>query len=181
MIHTRVKHRKEDYLYIAKNGRWSGENLVVYLLEILCGVAIFHEILPMMKAVFLYHQSYGIKDMILMCLTLVVALGCIATPFLSPYFVAWKLHRRYKKDYSTQELFWGEEEVLSKASREGISEESHIAYSVMDRYFEQNEAIYIRLKSEKANLYLVVRDDGYLEGSKAELLTLLEGKYILKG
>lgn len=181
MIHTQVKHRKEDYLYIAKAGRWSGENLVVYLLEILCGVAIIHELLPMLKAVFLYHQSYGSKDMILMWLTLVVALGCIATPFLSPYFVAWRLHRRYKKDCGTQELFWGEEEVLSKASRKGISEETHIAYSVMDRYFEQNEAIYIRLKSEKAKLYLVVRDDGYLEGSKAELMELLEGKGILKG
>lgn len=147
-------------------------------MEILCGVAIIHELLPMLKAVFLHHQSYGVKDTILMWLTLVVALGCIATPFLSPYFVAWRLHRRYKKDCSTQELFWGEEEVLSKASREGISEESHIAYSVMDRYFEQNEAIYIRLKSKKGKLYLVVRDDGYLEGSKAELLELLEGKGI---
>lgn len=29
MIHTQVKHRKEDYLYVAKAGRWSGENLVV--------------------------------------------------------------------------------------------------------------------------------------------------------
>ncbi len=178
MIHTQVKHRIEDYIYIAKAGRWSSENLVVYFLEILCGVAIIHELLPMLKAVFLYHQSYGSKDMILMWLTLVVALGCIATPFLSPYFVAWRLHRRYKKDCGTQELFWGEEEVLSKASRKGISEETHIAYSVMDRYFEQNEAIYIRLKSEKAKLYLVVRDDGYLEGSKAELLELLEGKGI---
>ncbi len=181
MIHTQVKHRKEDYLYIAKTGRWSGENLVVYLLEILCGIAIINELLPMLKAVFLYHQSYSAKEMILMWLALVVALGCMATPFLSPYFVAWKLHRRYKKNSSTQELFWGEEEVLSKAFREGISAESHIAYSVMDRYFEKNEAIYIRLKSEKAKLYLVVRDDGYLEGSKAELLALLEGKGIIRG
>lgn len=178
MIRTQVKHRKEDYLYIAKSGRWSGENLVVYILEILCGIAIIHEILPMMKAIVLYHLIYDIKDMVYMWLVFFVALGCIATPFLSPYFVAWKLSRRYKKSRSTQELFWGEEEVLSKTSREGISEESHIAYTVMDRYFEKNEAIYIRLKSEKAKLYLVVRDDGYLEGSKEELLELLEGKGI---
>lgn len=180
MIRTQSKLQKKDYLYIAKLERWKSDKLVLYFLEILCGIAILWEVFPMLRAVILQHYCYGVTETLLMWLALLFAIGCIGTPLFNPYIIAIRSYKTHDKR-SVPELVFGDEGVLLKSQQEGIASEQQIAYSIVDKYFEHRETLYIRFYMDRVRLYLTVREDGYLTGSKEELVTLLEAKEIQRG
>lgn len=73
-----------------------------------------------------------------------------------------------------------DEFVLCRLSLNGIDSEERYAYSIMDKYFEQNNAIYIRSNIDNRKRFLVVHNDSYSEGSSEELKALLESHGVHK-
>ncbi len=73
-----------------------------------------------------------------------------------------------------------DEFVLCRLSFNGINSEERYAYSIMDKYFEQNNAIYIRSNIDNHKRFLVVHNDSYSEGSSEELKSLLESRGVHK-
>lgn len=73
-----------------------------------------------------------------------------------------------------------DEFVLCRLSLNGIDSEERYAYSIMDKYFEQNNAIYIRSNIDNRKRFLVVHNDSYSEGSSEELKALLESRGVHK-
>lgn len=70
--------------------------------------------------------------------------------------------------------------VLCRLSLNGINSEKRYAYSIMDKYFEQNNALYIRLNVDNRQRFLVVHNGSYLEGSAEDLKVLLESRGVHK-
>ncbi|MCX4354586.1 MAG: hypothetical protein OSJ43_00020 [Oscillospiraceae bacterium] len=70
--------------------------------------------------------------------------------------------------------------VLCRLSLNGINSEERYAYSIMDKYFEQNNAIYIRLNVDNRQRFLVVHNGSYSEGSAEDLKVLLESRGVHK-
>ena len=75
---------------------------------------------------------------------------------------------------------FSDEYVLCWFSLNGIESEERYAYSIMDKFFEQNDAIYIRLTIDNRQRFLVVHNDSYSEGSSEELAALLESRGVHK-
>lgn len=73
-----------------------------------------------------------------------------------------------------------DEFVLCRLSLNGIESEERYAYSIMDKYFEQNNAIYIRSTIDNRKRFLVVHNDSYSGGSSEELSALLESHGVHK-
>lgn len=70
--------------------------------------------------------------------------------------------------------------VLCRLLLNGIEAEERYSYSIMDKYFEQNNAIYIRLNVDNRQRFLAVHNDSYSEGSAEELKVLLESRGVYK-
>lgn len=64
--------------------------------------------------------------------------------------------------------------VLCRLLLNGIEAEERYSYSIMDKYFEQNNAVYIRGNVDNRQRFLTVHNDSYSEGSAEELKALLE-------
>lgn len=70
--------------------------------------------------------------------------------------------------------------VLCRLSLNGIESEDHFSYSVMNKYFEQNNAIYISIIIDNRQRFLAIHNDSYSEGSAEELKALLESRGVHK-
>lgn len=75
---------------------------------------------------------------------------------------------------------FSDESVLCRLSLNGIESEERYSYSIMDKYFEENGAIYIRLTIDKRQRFFAVHNDSYSEGSSEELKSLLESRGVHK-
>jgi len=51
-------------------------------------------------------------------------------------------------------------------------------FESMSAFYDLNESLYIELSISKRKLYLIIHDDGYTQGSKDKVITLLEEKGI---
>lgn len=70
--------------------------------------------------------------------------------------------------------------VLCRISLNGVESEDRFAYSIMNKYFEQNNAIYISMTLDNRQRFLAVHNDSYSEGSAEELKALLESRGVRK-
>lgn len=70
--------------------------------------------------------------------------------------------------------------VLCRLLLNGIEAEERYSYSIMDKYFEQNNAVYIRGIIDNRQRFLAVHNDSYSEGSAEELKVLLESRGVHK-
>lgn len=70
--------------------------------------------------------------------------------------------------------------VLCRLLLNGIEAEERYSYSIMDKYFEQNYAVYIRLNVDNRQRFLAVHNDSYSAGSVEELKALLESRGVHK-
>ncbi|MCM1164444.1 MAG: hypothetical protein NC299_00120 [Lachnospiraceae bacterium] len=75
---------------------------------------------------------------------------------------------------------FSDKDVLCRLSLNGVDAEERYAYSIMDGFFERNNAIYIRLNVDNRQRFLVVHNDAYSDGSSAELAALLESRGVHK-
>ena len=80
------------------------------------------------------------------------------------------------KSLFTSEFF--EDHLISKVTNNESDTESRLSYSLIDTYYEKNNAMYIKLKNKPQKTFLILHDDSYLEGTKEELILLLEKKQI---
>ena len=70
--------------------------------------------------------------------------------------------------------------VRCRLSLNGIESDERYSYSIMEKYFEQNDAIYIRLTIDNRQRFFAVHNDSYSEGSSEELKSLLESRGVHK-
>ena len=75
---------------------------------------------------------------------------------------------------------FSEEYILRRLSCGGVDSEDHYKYSLIERYFELNDAIYIKLNVNDRQAFIVLHNDSYSEGSAEELKALLESRGIHK-
>lgn len=75
---------------------------------------------------------------------------------------------------------FSDDSVLCRLSLNGVAAEERYSYSIMEKYFEQNGAVYIRLNIDNRQRIMVVHNDSYSEGSADELKALLESRGIHK-
>lgn len=173
MIRNQLSYSKKDYLYIAKMDRWKTNNLVFYLGECVFGIIIISMVFPVLRAMILYRVWFDLKNTLFTIIGLLAGTACLCTPLIHPHIIAARAYKNYDKD-SMQEIVFQEDDIIANFFREGVSAEQHFDWSLMDKYTEKNGAVYIRIRVDRSRLYLIARDDGYLEGSKGELIALLE-------
>lgn len=75
---------------------------------------------------------------------------------------------------------FSEEYILRRLSCGGVDSEERYEYSLMEKYFELNDAIYIKLNVNDRQAFIVLHNDSYSEGSAEELKALLESRGIHK-
>lgn len=90
--------------------------------------------------------------------------------------VSKSLNSPIMKSLFTFEFF--EDHLISKLTNNEYDTESRFSYSLIDTYYKGNNAIYIKLKNKSQKTFLILHDDSYLEGTKEELILLLEKKQI---
>ncbi len=90
--------------------------------------------------------------------------------------VSKSLNSPIMKSLFTLEFF--EDHLISKLTNNECDTESRFSYSLIDTYYKGNNAIYIKLKNKSQKTFLILHDDSYLEGTKEELILLLEKKQI---
>lgn len=64
--------------------------------------------------------------------------------------------------------------ITSYRSTVGTDTESHYALNLLEGYTEQNGSLYLWLRTENQIKFMVLHDNGYTEGTKAELIALLQ-------
>jgi len=50
----------------------------------------------------------------------------------------------------------------------------------MEQYIEKNNAIYVRIQDKEKRTFLIFHDDAYIQGSRDDLISLLESKGVMK-
>lgn len=70
--------------------------------------------------------------------------------------------------------------VRCRLSLNGVESDERYSYSIMEKYFEENGAIYIRITIDNRQRFFAVHNDSYSEGSSEELKSLLESRGIHK-
>lgn len=75
---------------------------------------------------------------------------------------------------------FSDEGVRCRLSLNGVESDERYSYSIMEKYFEENGAIYIRLTIDNRQRFFAVHNDSYSEGSSEELKMLLESRGVHK-
>lgn len=108
--------------------------------------------------------------------SLIIGLFFIFVAFSKQIAVSISLKSTIMKSLFTSEFF--EDHLISKVTNNESDTESRLSYSLIDTYYEKNNAMYIKLKNKPQKTFLILHDDSYLEGTKEELILLLEKKQI---
>lgn len=75
---------------------------------------------------------------------------------------------------------FSDEDVRCRLSLNGVESDERYSYSIMEKYFEENGAIYIRITIDNRQRFFVVHNDSYSQGSSEELKALLESRGVHK-
>ena len=123
-------------------------------------------------------SSYNLPyDNSMFFVSLIIGLFFISiSAFSKKIAVSKSLNSPIMKSLFTLEFF--EDHLISKLTNNECDTESRFSYSLIDTYYEKNNAIYIKLKNKSQKTFLILHDDSYLEGTKEELILLLEKKQI---
>ncbi|MDE7251799.1 MAG: hypothetical protein K2O32_02485 [Acetatifactor sp.] len=181
MIRNTYVLSKKDAIFISKSEYYNLRNLRSILagaVEVILGIALLIYFFPWWKAVFVYRQLVSAQDMFWLLVSLIVGWMSIILPFWMPIWRALRFYKFQVDKKHFPEIELREDGIVVKQSVEGAFSERHFEYSLLDGYVEKNHAVYIRITMQESKGYLVLHDDTYLEGSKAELLELFERKNI---
>ncbi|MBD5130559.1 MAG: hypothetical protein HDT43_11670 [Ruminococcaceae bacterium] len=72
-------------------------------------------------------------------------------------------------------------EARCRIALNGIESSERYSYSIMEKYFEENNAVYIMLTIDGRKRFFALHNDSYSEGSPEELKALLESRGVHKG
>ncbi|MBD5384729.1 MAG: hypothetical protein HDR72_06995 [Ruminococcaceae bacterium] len=75
---------------------------------------------------------------------------------------------------------FSDEGVRCRLSLNGVESDERYSYSIMEKYFEENDAIYIRITIDNRQRFFALHNDSYSEGSPEELKALLESHGVHK-
>ena len=75
-----------------------------------------------------------------------------------------------------REITFGEEGAVSVSSARGIDTTSRFSYDIMKTFYTDEDGVYIMMKRGEQDVFMAVHDDGYAEGSREELISLLESR-----
>lgn len=75
---------------------------------------------------------------------------------------------------------FSDEDVRCRLSLNGVESDERYSYSIMEKYFEENDAIYIRITIDNRQRFFVMHNDSYSQGSSEELKALLESRGVHK-
>ena len=110
-------------------------------------------------------------------------LGCAVSHCILHLCLSAALARRNSKKY--QSLFAPRtytvdaEGIAASHSFEGVETQNRFAFANADCSIAREDAVILRFRGEKKmQYYMCLRDDGYTEGSREELLSLLREKGI---
>lgn len=90
--------------------------------------------------------------------------------------------RKYRSFFAPRTYTIDENGITVQYSVNGVGADSHYSFENAECYWGVEGEIYLRVVGieKKQKLYICLHDDGYIEGSREELITLLESKGIRK-
>lgn len=176
MIINQTVLTKSDLEFSAKHSRKEPRIAVALCLVAICGV-----LLLILGCVILYNAVSSGRSANTVTVAAAFIFGVLSVCW-SVFFNKLSVMRASKlpsiKAPRTYEFL--DDCVLCRISLNGIEGEERYAYSIMDKYFEQNNAVYIRLNVDNRQRFLAVHNDTYSEGSAEELKALLESRGVHK-
>jgi len=75
-----------------------------------------------------------------------------------------------------REITFGEDEAVVSSAANGIETTSKYSYDIMKVFYTDEDGVYIMMKRGEQDVFMPVHDNGYAEGSKEELIDLLESR-----
>lgn len=66
--------------------------------------------------------------------------------------------------------------IKTTRSAVGTDTQARYAYNLIEGYTEKNGSLYIWITANQQKKFIVLRDDGYTEGSKGEVIAMLQAK-----
>lgn len=183
-IINETKNTYDDIKYMYRKAKLSPLIIGCRFFFVIAGLYMFAEAMRLIQknvAYFNYVSASGNMDamgVLLVCLIVLMFLLGIFFIVFNFYFLKLSIYRSYKKIYSkwsARHIEFGEDALLVSFEENGIKSNSSIQYDIIDSYSRCNNALYIALKNEKkANKYLCLHDDCYLQGNVDDLVALLE-------
>lgn len=175
MIANQTTINKKDLAFSMKHGRKEKRVVVGTYVVMACGAALI-----ILGGFLLYRSiSDGSGDPALGIASLIVgALFLLWRVFYNKFLIV-----RYLKLPSfmaPRKYDFLDDCVLCRHSLDDVESEDRFEYSTMNKYFEQNNALYISLTLDGRERFLAVHNDSYSEGSAEELKALLESRGIHK-
>lgn len=77
-----------------------------------------------------------------------------------------------------REFTFTEEGVEAVTSSAAIENKTKYSYDIITEYYAGDDSVYIMMEKGKQRIFMPVHDDGYTEGSKEELISLLESRNV---
>lgn len=108
--------------------------------------------------------------------------GRLMLPPIAVFFNRIMARRKCKNSgmkYPREAVFLDEYVKVSNVG-DGNYHEDHYPYTAMEEYIEKNNAIYVRIQDKRKKTFLIFHDDAYIEGSREDVISLLESKGVMK-
>ena len=124
-----------------------------------------------------WHNA-GAVELIVACVFLVMGLLLLHRAIFLKR-VSRRTSMKHPSLFAERTYLCDETGIASQYSFEGEAHTNSFPYEKAACYYAREDSVVIRFRGEnKQQIYMILRDDGYTEGSRAELLQLLESKHI---
>ena len=173
MIENTTTITLEDMQYIIKKSKFHPKqrkrNVMLTVITVLCFG--WFAVVAVLSA-----MSGRLSWIMVLCMGLMLGLGSYALlSLLIPEKLFAKKTMNQPAYKSPRHIVFDENGVDIEADRGGMETKLHIGYDHMEGYWLTDGVVYIRLiTEEKMLVYVTVHDDGYTQGDRNALTTLLE-------
>lgn len=171
---------KEDIAFINARLRQQPKQIALRVIAVLLGLffvlAGVLELLTLVK-----WKKGGVSDAMLCAAFFVFAYLLLSRGiFLSHY--ALKRSLKYQSLFAPRDYTVDDGGITAHHSYGGAEYTNRFSFENADCYYAGERAVYLRFHGEKKMLvFMCMQDSGYTEGSRAELIALLESRGIARG
>ena len=177
MIVNRSVLREQDLDFINAQIRKEPKRIVLRVIALLLGLFyLFTAFLEMLKL--FKWKTGGVSDVLLLILFCILAYLLLSRAIFLKQ-VSRRTSKKYQSLFAPRTYTVDAEGIAASHSFEGVETQNRFAFANADCFFSREDAVVLRFRGEKKmQYYMCLRDDGYTEGTREELLALLREKGI---
>lgn len=182
VIKNRTVFSQQDWVFVGQQNRFTIGNVIFRLSFLYVGVFMMKRggrlMLPPIYSL-ITKQDINFRLLFYAIFYLGIGLYTLTYAVFFNRIMARRKCKNSGMKYPREAVFLDEYVKVSNVG-DGNYHEDHYPYTAMEEYIEKNNAIYVRIQDKRKKTFLIFHDDAYIEGSREDVISLLESKGVMK-